>query len=207
MRGGRRGAAHHGAVGRGPGVGARVLEEAGRQRWRLRDGGPGEDLPVLPHHQDLLPPPGPESRLRPGQGPLQEGGRHADPRCGPPGRPALGPGGSARPARAQAASGPGQLPALGPLPAGDLRPALPRRLQRRPARLAGQVSEPRDLGAVLRGLLNGVGGRGTPSRSLPRLQCLSIVPESKPQPARVFSVVCAPRLGLVAKGAAGAEIP
>ncbi|XP_064334303.1 hemoglobin subunit theta-1 isoform X1 [Camelus dromedarius] len=42
----------------------------------------------------------------------------------------------------------GRLPfsaAAGPLPAGDPCPALPRRLQLRPASLAGQVSEPRDF--------------------------------------------------------------
>ena len=49
--------------------------------------------------------------------------------------------------------------AAGPLPAGDPRPALPRRLQPLPAGLAGQVSEPRDLGAGPQLSLNWEGGR------------------------------------------------
>lgn len=41
-----------------------------------------------------------------------------------------------------------------PLPAGDPRPALSRRLQPRHAGLAGQISEPRDFGPDLQLSLN-----------------------------------------------------
>lgn len=53
------------------------------------------------------------------------------------------------------------LPAAAvPLPAGDPRPALPRRLQPQHARLTGQVSELRDLGAGPQQWPNWEGGRG-----------------------------------------------
>nr|P09106.2 RecName: Full=Hemoglobin subunit theta-1; AltName: Full=Hemoglobin theta-1 chain; AltName: Full=Theta-1-globin [Papio anubis] len=45
---------------------------------------------------------------------------------------------------------PANFPAPGPLPAGDPRPALPRRLQPGAAGVAGQVPEPRDLCAGFR---------------------------------------------------------